>query len=165
MGDPRPIREHDIWTNWTRNIARQPEKTNALDLVKIGEEARRNAARAFLKGLAADEKREAAGLPSDLSQRFARTQARAGTQSRLTETMARAVEDKGQALARIERAAPAVRAAVAAGWERARPLIEAAHRSARARLQKALEGHRRQAQRQAEERPVEQESRKRGRGR
>ncbi|WP_346726639.1 MobF family relaxase [Acidiphilium multivorum] len=165
LGDPRPIRQHDIWTNWTRNIARQPEKTNALDLVKIGEEARRNAARAFLKGLAADEKREAAGLPSDLSQRFARSQARAGAQSRLAETMARAAEDKGQALARIERAAPAVRAAVAAGWERARPLIEAAHRSARARLQKALEGHRRQAQRQAEERPFEQESRKRGRGR
>ena len=153
LGDPRPIREHDIWTNWTRNIARQPEKTNALDLVKIGEEARRNAARAFLKGLAADEKREAAGLPSDLSQRFARTQARAGAQGSLTETMARAAEDKGQALARIERAAPAVRAAVAAGWERARPLIEAAHRSARARLQTALEGHRRQAQRKTEARP------------
>ncbi|EGO93211.1 Aldehyde dehydrogenase, partial (plasmid) [Acidiphilium sp. PM] len=61
LGDPRPIRENDIWTNWTRNIARQPQKTNALDLVKLGEEARRNAARAFLKGLAADEKREATG--------------------------------------------------------------------------------------------------------
>ncbi|WP_291344949.1 hypothetical protein [Acidiphilium sp. 20-67-58] len=165
LGDPRPIREHDIWTNWTRNIARQPEKTNALDLVKIGEEARRNAARAFLKGLAADEKREAAGLPADLSQRFARTQARAGAQGRLAETMARGGEEKRQALARIERAAPAVRAAVAAGWERARPLIEAAHRSARVRLQSALEGHRRQAQRRAEEHPVEQASRKRGRSR
>ncbi|HQT62680.1 hypothetical protein, partial [Acidiphilium sp.] len=113
-----------------------------------------------------DEKREAAGLPADLSQRFARTQARASVQGGLTESIARAGEEKGQALARIERAAPAVRAAVAAGWERARPLIEAAHRSARARLQSALEGHRRrQAQRQAEDRPVEQENRKRGRGR
>ncbi|MDE2343621.1 MAG: hypothetical protein KGL63_09580, partial [Betaproteobacteria bacterium] len=150
---------------WTRNIARQPEKTNALDLVKIGEEARRNAARAFLKGLAADEKRAAAGLPADLSQRFARSQARASAQGGLADTMARAGEEKGQTLARIERAAPAVRAAVAAGWERARPLIEAAHRSARARLQKALEGHRRQVQRQAGEQHAEQESRKRGRGR
>ncbi|HQT62480.1 hypothetical protein, partial [Acidiphilium sp.] len=112
-----------------------------------------------------DEKREAAGLPADLSQRFARTQARAGAQGRLAETMARGGEEKRQALARIERAAPAVRAAVAAGWERARPLIEAAHRSARVRLQSALEGHRRQAQRRAEEHPVEQASRKRGRSR
>ena len=89
----------------------------------------------------------------------------AKSSSRLTETMARAVEDKGQALARIERTVPAVRAAVAAGWERARPLIEAAHRSARVRLQRALEGHRRQTQRQAEAHTDEQESRKRGRGR
>ena len=49
LGDPRPVREHDIWTNWTRNISRQPEKTNALDLVQFGEEARRTAARAFLR--------------------------------------------------------------------------------------------------------------------
>ncbi|MDD2765525.1 MAG: MobF family relaxase [Opitutaceae bacterium] len=165
LGDPRPIREHDIWTNWTRNIARLPEKANALDLVKLGEEARRNAARAFLKGLAADEKRQAAGLPDDLPRRFERAQVRVTEQGRVSEAMSRAAQHRETALARIERAAPAVRRAVVTGWERARPMIEAAHRSARDRLQKALEAHRHRHEQRAEERPAEQETKRRGRGR
>lgn len=165
LGDPRPIREHDIWTNWTRNIARQPEKTNALDLVKLGEEVRRNAARAFLKGLAADEKRQAAGLPDDLPRRFERAQVRVTQQGRVSEAMSRAAQHRETALARIERAAPAVRRAVATGWERARPIIEAAHRSARDRLRKALEAHRHRHEQRPEERPAEQVTKRRGRGR
>jgi len=166
LGDPRPIREHDIWTNWTRNISRQPEKTNALDLVQLGEEARRTAARAFLQGLAADEKRQAAGLPDDLPRRFERAHVRVTEHGRVTEAMARAGQHRETAFARIERAAPAVRRAVAAGWERARPLLEAVHRSARERLQRAVEAFRHRHEQRTEERPAEQqETRRRGRGR
>jgi len=166
LGDPRPVREHDIWTNWTRNISRQPEKANALDLVQFGEAARRTAARAFLKGLAADEKRQAAGLPDDLPHRFERARVRVTEQGRVTEAMACAAQYRDTAFARIERAAPAVRRAVAAGWERARPVIEAAHRSARERLQKALEAYRHRHEQRAQERPTEQQqTRRRGRGR
>ena len=80
--------------------------------------------------------------------------------------MARVAHHRDAALARIERAVPAVRQAVATGWEGARPLIEAAHRTARERLQRALEAHRRRHEQQrSEERPPEQEARRRGRGR
>ncbi|MCF3948178.1 MobF family relaxase [Acidiphilium iwatense] len=172
LGDPRPIRAHDIWTNWTRNIARLPEKTNALDIVRTAEAGRRQAARDFLKGLAEDERRQASGARADLPRRFQQARIRVTEQGRLTESMARVARYREAAMARIERAAPSVREAVAASWEQARPVIEAAHTAARERLRAALAAQRRREdrlraedRRQAEARKAEQQSQRRGRGR
>jgi hypothetical protein len=41
LGDPRPIREADVWVNMARNLARAPEKASALDFLEQARDLRR----------------------------------------------------------------------------------------------------------------------------
>ncbi len=62
LGDPRPIREADVWANMARNLARQPEMPAALDFLERAHRVQRSAARALQAGLQPAEQREAEGL-------------------------------------------------------------------------------------------------------
>ncbi|HTU56009.1 MAG TPA: MobF family relaxase [Acetobacteraceae bacterium] len=81
LGDPRPVREPDLWMNWARNINRRPEKLNATDIVTEADRARRATAWHFLEGLARHEaKLESSARRDELLGKFldgrARLQAR-----------------------------------------------------------------------------------------
>ena len=81
LGDPRPVGAADLWMNWTRNISWTPEKLNATDLVQEADDARRRAARDFLKGMAQHEARMMRGAHGGaLGRQFERErlQAKAG---------------------------------------------------------------------------------------
>jgi hypothetical protein len=61
LGDPRPIREADVWANMARNLARAPEKASALDFLEQARDLRRGAVRGLQAGLQPAEQRQAEG--------------------------------------------------------------------------------------------------------
>ena len=63
LGDPRPITHEDVWTNVTRNLARQPEKESALAFLTKAQSVRRGAARGLQQGLRPAEQRIVDGHP------------------------------------------------------------------------------------------------------
>ena len=136
LGDPRPIRAADLWMNWARNISRTPEKLNATDLVREADEARRAAARDFLKGMARHEARlERGGQGSVLARHFERERARTqAAESDFAWAFAAGNRHATHTVARLGRVATAVRQAVTAQLRCARPLIERASAETRARL-------------------------------
>jgi hypothetical protein len=61
LGDPRPIREADVWANMARNLARAPEKASALDFLEQARDLRRGAVQSLQAGLQPAEQRQAEG--------------------------------------------------------------------------------------------------------
>lgn len=73
LGDPRPVREADVWANVARNLSRQPEPSSALGFLERARLGREAAVHAFQQGLQPLEQRAAEGLErSTLSQTFSR---------------------------------------------------------------------------------------------
>jgi hypothetical protein len=59
LGDPRPIRDADVWGNMARNPARQPETPAAVDFLERAHRVQRSAVRSLQAGLQPAEQREA----------------------------------------------------------------------------------------------------------
>ena len=73
LGDPRPVREADVWANVARNLSRQPEPSSALGFLERARLGQQGAARALQQGLRPLERREAEGLErATLSRTFLR---------------------------------------------------------------------------------------------
>ena len=140
LGDPRPVGSADLWMNWARNISRAPEKLNATDLVREADEARRTAARDFLKGMAKHEERTERGRKSgELARRFERGRAQThAAESGLAVTFGDRYRRAEQTLERLSRAAAAVRKNIAEQLRCARPIIERASEEAKTRLSRLL---------------------------
>lgn len=62
IGDPRPIKEDDLWANAARNLGYQPVKATAIDFLKDAIDVQRSSSRAIQKGLQPGELRERRGL-------------------------------------------------------------------------------------------------------
>lgn len=154
LGDPRPITAHDQWENWTRNISKRPEKTNATDIIAQADQTRRTMARGFLDGMTRREAQAANAAPTDdLQPRFQESRIRVTESGRISEGMANVSRFRQTAIERLDRTAPTVRAAVAGTWEKTRPVIEHATTAMRERLNRALGDYRRREdQRRAEDR-------------
>jgi len=109
LGDPRPIREADVWANMARNLARQPEMPAALDLLARAHRLHRGAARALQAGLHPAEQRAAEGLErttlTHTWQRRRVVEHLAG----MTERLGSLVHEQGAVLEALGRFVPAVR--------------------------------------------------------
>lgn len=154
LGDPRPVTVHDQWDNWVRNISKRPEKTNATDIIATADQTRRTMARSFLDGVTRRDAQAAkAERADDLQPRFQQARIRVTENGRISEGMANVSRFRQAAIERMDRTAPAVRAAVAGTWEKTRPVIEHATAAMRERLHRVLGDYRqREDQRRAEER-------------
>lgn len=62
LGDPRPIRDEDIWENMARNLSRQPEKMAAMDFLDAAERFRNRATVSMQEGFQRAEQRDVDGL-------------------------------------------------------------------------------------------------------
>jgi hypothetical protein len=62
LGDPRPIREADVWVNMARNLSRAPEKASALDFLEVARDLRHGAVQGLQAGLRPGEQRQAEGM-------------------------------------------------------------------------------------------------------
>ena len=145
LGDPRPIREADVWANMARNLARQPEMPVALDLLARAHRLHRGTAHALQCGLQPAEQRVAEGLPQATLPHACQRRRVVTRVAELGERLGSLAREQGAALEALGRLVPAVR--------------EAATR-AMAAMQPALHwsiGQRRERQRQALEQSHEQE--------
>jgi hypothetical protein len=61
LGDPRPVREADVWANVARNLSRQPEKASALAFLERAKALHRGAAGSMQHGLQPAEQRKHEG--------------------------------------------------------------------------------------------------------
>ena len=123
LGDLRVIREADVWANMARNLARAPEKENALAFLERARDVRHGAVRALQAGLQPAEQREAEGLEkTTLRQSLRRktvTEQVAGLARRLRDV----VRQQGEAVAQLRAAVPLLREQVEQALARAKPLL------------------------------------------
>jgi hypothetical protein len=61
LGDPRPVREVDVWANAARNLSRQPEKASALAFLERAKALHRSAAGSMQRGFQPAEQRKHEG--------------------------------------------------------------------------------------------------------
>ena len=109
LGDPRPIREADVWANMARNLARQPDMPAALDFLERAHRVQRSAARSLQAGLQPAEQREAEGLArTTLTQTWQRRRLVAHVAA-VTEQLGNLVHEQGAVLEALGRFAPAIR--------------------------------------------------------
>ena len=137
LGDPRPVREPDLWMNWARNIDRRPEKLNATDIVSQADQVRRDAARDFLKGLAGHEARpEGAARRDALWGKFlhARVHAEARQNAHFAEGLQVAARHRQGTIARLTELGTRLRQAVQSQLRRARPIIDRTRADIRAQI-------------------------------
>jgi TrwC relaxase/AAA domain len=124
LGDPRPIREADVWTNMGRNLARQPEMPAALDLLERAHGVQRSTARALQAGLQPAERREAEGLERTT---LTRTWQRRRVVERLagmTEQLGSLVHEQGAVLEVLGRFVPAVRKVASRALVAMQPVLQ-----------------------------------------
>jgi hypothetical protein len=150
LGDPRPVREADVWANMARNLSRQPEKASALAFLDRAKEVRRGTVRSLQAGLQPAEQRRHEGREgTTLHQTFEQRRRMEGA-ARAAERMDRAAARRPRALDKLAAIRPAVRAAVAQGMEKVRPALERAVQVAQKIQRTHQAGHdERQAPRQA----------------
>lgn len=137
LGDPRPVREPDLWINWARNIGRRPEKLNATDIVSQADQVRRDTARNFLKGLVRHEARLENAVRRDvLWGKFLHT--RVDAEKRQNENFAERLKAAAQhrqgTIARLTELGARLRHTVQSQLRRARPIIDRARADVRAQI-------------------------------
>jgi hypothetical protein len=108
LGDPRPIREANVWANMARNLARQPEMPAALDLLERAHHLQRSAARALQAGLQPAEQREADGLERTTLTRSWQRRRVVEHLAGMTERLGSLVHEQGAVLEALGRIVPAV---------------------------------------------------------
>ncbi|HUN38914.1 MAG TPA: MobF family relaxase [Acetobacteraceae bacterium] len=109
LGDPRPIREADVWANMGRNLARQPETPAALDLLERAHGVQRSTARALQAGLQPAEQREAEGLERTTLTRTWQRRRVVEHLAGMTEQLGSLVHEQGAVLEALGRFVPVVR--------------------------------------------------------
>ncbi len=126
LGDPRPIREADVWANIGRNLSRQPEQDSALAFLERAHAVRRQATAALQAGLQPAEQRQAEGLEATtLAANLQRRRVAARIGAMAEQLAAWTVEQKA-VLNGLARLAPSVQAAVARAVEGLRPVLQQA---------------------------------------
>lgn len=125
LGDPRPVREAEVWQNVARNLGRQPEKGSALAFLDQARELRRGGARALQEGLQPAEAREARGQPrSTLAGSCARRRDEARVEvTGVGELLATLARTQAAMLDRLAQLGPMIREAVAVAVERVKPVL------------------------------------------
>ena len=109
LGDPRPIREADVWANMARNLARQPEMPAALELLERAHWIERGAARALQAGLQPAEQRAAEGLTKTTLRRTWQHRRVVEHLVAMTDRLGSLVHGQGVALEALGRLRPAIR--------------------------------------------------------
>ncbi len=123
--------------NWARNIGHRPEKLNATDIVSQADQARRETAQRFLKGLARHEaKQETAARRDVLWGKFlhARVHAEARQSAHFAEGLQAAARHRQGTIARLTELGTRLRQAVQSQLRRARPIIDRARADVRAQI-------------------------------
>ena len=123
LGDPRPIREADVWANMARNLARQPEMPAALDLLERAHRIERGAARALQRGLHPAEQREAEGLAKITLRRTWQRRRMVERAAMMTDQLGSLVHQQGTALEALGRLGPAVRDVAARALAAMQPVL------------------------------------------
>ncbi len=131
LGDPRPVREADVWANMARNLSRQPEKASALAFLGRAKDVRRGTVRNLQAGLQPVEQRRHEGREGTTLHRAFEQRRRMNGAARVAEQIDRAAARRPHALDKLAAIRPAVRAAVAQGMEKVRPALERAVHVAR----------------------------------
>jgi len=108
LGDPRPIREADVWANMARNLARQPDRPAALEFLERAHGVRRGAVHALQAGLQPAEQRAVEGLAkTTLAQTWQRRRV-VERVTEMTERLGSLAREQSAALEALGRLAPAV---------------------------------------------------------
>ena len=139
LGDPRPIREADVWANMARNLARQPEMPGALDFLERAHRVRRSAVRSLQAGLQPAEQRQAEGLAKTT---LAHTWQRRRVVEHLagvTERLRGLVQEQGVALEALGRLGPAVREVATLALAVMQPVLQLVVRQMRERRRHTVE--------------------------
>ena len=144
LGDPRVIREADVWANMARNLARAPEKESALAFLERARDVRQGAVRNLQAGLQPAEQRQAEGLKKTTLRQTMRRQTMAEQVVEAASPLREATARQRQLVEQLRAAAPALRQAVGQALAAARPLLRqvAEHireRQAQARQRRELE--------------------------
>jgi hypothetical protein len=124
LGDPRPIREADVWANMGRNLARQPETPAALDLLEQAHRVQRGTARALQAGLQSAEQREAEGLERTTLTRTWQRRRVVEHLAGMTEQLGSLVHEQGTVLEALGRFVPAIREVASSVLAAMQPVLQ-----------------------------------------
>ncbi len=139
LGDPRPIREADVWANMARNLARQPEMPAALDFLERAHRVQRGAARAMQAGLQPAEQREAEGqAKTTLSHTWQRRRV-VERVAEMTDRLGSLAREHGALLEALGRFAPAVRDVATRALTVMQPVLQQVAEQLRERQRHAVE--------------------------
>jgi hypothetical protein len=139
LGDPRPIREADVWANMARNLARQPEMPAALDFLERAHRVRRSAVRSLQAGLQPAEQRQAEGLAKTTLTRTWQRRRVVEHLAGVTERLGSLVQEHGAALEALGRLGPAVREVASRALAVMQPVLQLVVRQMRERRRQVIE--------------------------
>jgi TrwC relaxase/AAA domain len=139
LGDPRPIREADVWTNMARNLTRQPEMPGALDFLERAHRVRRSAVRSLQAGLQPAEQRQAEGLAKTTLAHTWQRRRVVEPVAGMTERLRNLVREQGMALEALGRLGPAVRDVAARVLTAMQPVLQQVAEQLRERRRSAVE--------------------------
>lgn len=133
LGDPRPIREADVWDNMARNLARAPEKASALDFLEQARDLRRGAVQSLQAGLQPAEQRRAEGRAPFTLQETLQRRREAERVAALAEQVAAVAQEHRRLQRRLSRTVVAVHQTVRETVKAAAPLLRQAAEALRER--------------------------------
>jgi hypothetical protein len=126
LGDPRPIREADVWANMARNLARAPEKASALDFLEQARDLRRGAVQGLQAGLRLGEQRQAEGLERFTLRETLQRRRQVDHVAQMNNQIHATIRAQGRLQKRLSQATLAIRKTVWETVEAAAPLLRQA---------------------------------------
>ena len=123
LGDPRPIREADVWVNMARNLARAPQKASALDFLEQARDLRRGAVQGLQAGLRPGEQRQAEGLEPFTLRETLQRRREVDRIAQMTDHIHVAVREQGSLQQQLSQAALAISKTVRETIKGAAPLL------------------------------------------
>jgi hypothetical protein len=133
LGDPRPIREADVWANMARNLARAPEKASALDFLKVARDLRRGAVQSLQAGLQPAEQRQAEGRDPFTLRETLQRRREAERVAEMTEQIEAVAREQGRLQQMLSQAVQAIRETVRETVKGAAPVLRQAAEALRER--------------------------------
>lgn len=124
LGDMRIIQEADVWANMGRNLARAPEKENALAFLEQARDVRHGAVRALQAGLQPAEQRQAEGLEKTTLRQSLRRKTVAEQVTGMAQGLRDAVRQQGGVVVQLQAAVPRLREKVEQALSAAGPLFQ-----------------------------------------
>jgi len=135
LGDPRPIREADVWANMARNLARQPEMPAALDFLERAHGVRLGAVHALQAGLQPGEQRAAEGLAKTTLADTWQQRRVIERVAEMTERLGALAREQGAVLEALGRLAPAIHEVAMRALAAIQPVLQRVAEPWRERLQ------------------------------